>query len=69
MNERFRHYLTGIDEIDKEHEELVRLILSNEKDYDKNFSNFEALIKKHKNLSPQMIYDCGDFDIVYLSHI
>lgn len=48
--------------------ELVRFILQGEPNYDINFANFEALIKKHKNLSPQMIYDCGDFDVVYISN-
>jgi hypothetical protein len=45
--------------------ELVRTALMAEPDYAVNFANFEALIKKHKNLAPQMYYDCGDFEIVY----
>lgn len=46
--------------------ELVRTILQGQKNYENDFANFEALIKKYKNLSPQMIFDCGDFDIIYL---
>lgn len=46
--------------------ELVRVILQGEPNYETDFANFEALIKKYKELSPQMIYDCGDFDVVSL---
>ena len=45
--------------------ELVRDILKAAPDYDKNFANFEAMIAKRKNLTPQMFYDCEDFEIVY----
>lgn len=45
--------------------ELVRTALMAEPDYEKNFANFEAMIKKRKNLTPQMFYDCPDFEIVY----
>lgn len=45
--------------------ELVRTSLMAEPDYATNFSNFEALIKKRKNLTPQMFYDCLDFVVVY----
>lgn len=45
--------------------ELVRAILRDQPNYDKDFANFEALIKKRKNLSPQMYYDCPDFKVVY----
>lgn len=45
--------------------ELVRTILMNLPDYEVRFKNFEDLIKKHKNLSPQMFYDCGDFSIAF----
>lgn len=45
--------------------ELVRTALMAEPDYEKNFANFEALIKKRKNLSPQMFYECDDFEIAY----
>lgn len=45
--------------------ELIRLILEGEPNYLINFPNFESLIKRYKNLSPQMFYDSGDFEIVY----
>ena len=45
--------------------ELVRTALMAEPDYEKNFANFEAMIQKRKNLTPQMFYDCPDFEIVY----
>jgi hypothetical protein len=45
--------------------ELVRTALKADPDYDTNFANFEALINKRKNLTPQMFYDCPDFEVVY----
>jgi hypothetical protein len=45
--------------------ELVRTALMAEPDYDKNFANFEKMIKERKNLTPQMFYDCPDFQVVY----
>jgi uncharacterized protein YycO len=45
--------------------ELVRSALMAEPDYEKNFANFEAMIKSRKNLTPQMFYECEDFEIVY----
>jgi hypothetical protein len=45
--------------------ELVRSALMAEPNYETNFANFEQMIKKNKNLSPQMFYDCPDFEIVY----
>lgn len=45
--------------------ELVRVALQNVPDYETNFANFEAMIKKSKNLDPQMFYECPDFEIVY----
>lgn len=45
--------------------ELIRTALMEEPGYAVNFANFEALIKKRKNLTPQMFYDCEDFEIVY----
>lgn len=45
--------------------ELVRTALMAEPDYEKNFANFEAMIKSDKNLTPQMYYDCPDFEVVY----
>ena len=47
--------------------ELVRYILQGEPNYLVDFANFEAMIKKYKELSPQMIFDCGDFDVVYFA--
>jgi len=49
--------------------ELVRYILQGEPNYEINFANFEALIKKSKNLSPQMIFDCGDFEVVFETRV
>lgn len=46
--------------------ELVRTALKAEPDYDKNFAHFEAMIAKaHNELTPQMFYDCEDFEVVY----
>lgn len=46
--------------------ELVRTALKAEPDYDKNFAAFEAMIAKAGNqLTPQMFYDCEDFEIAY----
>lgn len=47
--------------------ELVRFVLQGEDNYYKDFSNFEAFIEKYGNLSPQMIFDCGDFEVVNLA--
>lgn len=45
--------------------ELVRAALMAEPDYNENFKNFEAMIKKYKNLTPSMFYDCPDFEVVF----
>lgn len=45
--------------------ELVRLALMAEPDYEINFANFEHMIKKAKNLTPQMFFDCPDFEVVW----
>jgi uncharacterized protein YycO len=45
--------------------ELVRVALQAEPDYAKNFANFERMITKSRNLTPQMFYDCPDFEVVY----
>lgn len=45
--------------------ELVRVILMKEPDYQEDFKDFEAMIKKDKNLTPQMLYDCSDFEVVF----
>jgi hypothetical protein len=45
--------------------ELVRYALQADPDYTTNFAEFEAMISKRKNLTPQMFYDCADFEVVY----
>jgi hypothetical protein len=45
--------------------ELVRTALMAEPDYAANFAEFESMISKNKNLTPQMFYDCSDFEVVY----
>lgn len=45
--------------------ELIRYALMAEPDYLENFSDFERLIKSRGNLTPQMFYDCNDFEVVY----
>lgn len=47
--------------------ELVRTALMAEPNYAENFANFETMISENKNLTPQMFYDCPDFEIVYES--
>lgn len=44
--------------------ELVRNALQADVNYATNFANFEALIAKYKYLTPQMFYDCPDFEVV-----
>jgi hypothetical protein len=42
--------------------ELVRLVLKNKvPDYDLKFKRFEAIIESKRNVTPQMLYDSGDF--------
>lgn len=45
--------------------ELVRAALMAEPNYAINFANFEQMINESKNLTPQMFYDCPDFQVVY----
>jgi Permuted papain-like amidase enzyme, YaeF/YiiX, C92 family len=45
--------------------ELVRVALMAEDNYAENFKHFEEMIKKSKNLTPQMFFECDDFEIVY----
>lgn len=46
--------------------ELVRLVLKNKiPGYNLKFSNFENMIDIYKNVTPQMLYDCKDFKIVW----
>jgi hypothetical protein len=34
-------------------------------DYEVRFRRFEDLIQKRKNLTPQMFYECDDFEVVF----
>lgn len=45
--------------------ELVRDCLQSDPDYATNFANFEQMIYQKKNLTPQMYYDCPDFEVVW----
>lgn len=45
--------------------ELIRVALKAEPNYDADFANFEKMIKEARNLTPQMIYDCPDFEVVF----
>jgi uncharacterized protein YycO len=45
--------------------ELVRISLMTLPDYHERFANFERMIKEYKNLTPQMFYECEDFEVVY----
>lgn len=45
--------------------ELIRNALKTDPNYDVNFAEFERMIRKSKNLTPQMFYDCPDFEVVY----
>lgn len=44
---------------------LVRNALMAEPNYFVDFANFEAMIAKDKNLDPNMLYDCPDFECVW----
>lgn len=44
--------------------ELVRSALMADPNYERDFPNFERMIKKYGNLTPQMFYDCPDFEVV-----
>jgi hypothetical protein len=45
--------------------ELVRNALMTDPAYSTNFANFEAMVQKYGKITPQMFYDCSDFEIVY----
>ena len=45
--------------------ELVRNALMAEPNYAADFSNFEAMVQKYGKITPQMFYDCPDFEVVY----
>jgi hypothetical protein len=45
--------------------ELVRNCLQADPNYATNFANFEAMLVKYGELTPQMLYDCPDFEVVW----
>jgi len=45
--------------------ELVRDALMAEPNYSTDFANFEAMVQKYDRITPQMFYDCPDFEVVY----
>lgn len=45
--------------------EMVRAALKGEPNYETDFANFEAMIKRAKNLDPHMFYTCPDFEVVW----
>lgn len=45
--------------------ELVRNALKGLPDYNERFADFEEMIKKNRNLAPQMFFDCKDFEVVF----
>lgn len=49
--------------------ELVRLALMTIPDYSTKFADFEANIAHVNFLTPQMFYDCDDFEIRYEAHL
>ena len=49
--------------------ELIRIMLMAEPNYATDFANFEALIQSKKELTPQMLFDCPDFQrLVLIKH-
>jgi hypothetical protein len=46
---------------------LIRNALMAYPGYDIHFANFEALVQKSKNVSPNMLYECPDFEVVWES--
>lgn len=45
--------------------EVVRNVLKKLPDYDTKFANFEKAIANRKNLTPEMFFECPDFEVVY----
>lgn len=45
--------------------ELIRDALQADPNYQINFAEFEKMIQKKKNLTPEMFYTCPDFEVVY----
>lgn len=44
---------------------LVRNSLQGNPNYEEDFASLEARVKKYKALSPQMLYECPDMEIVW----
>jgi uncharacterized protein YycO len=45
--------------------ELVRNSLMAEPNYSTDFANFEEIVQKYGKITPQMFYNCPDFEVVY----
>lgn len=45
--------------------EMCRTALRGEPNYETDFANFEAMIAKNKNLTPESFYHCPDFEVVW----
>jgi hypothetical protein len=45
--------------------ELVRDALRADPEYATKYAAFEAMINKNRNLTPQMYFDCSDFEVVH----
>jgi hypothetical protein len=49
--------------------QLIRSLFMAEKNYLNDFAEFEALIQSKKQLTPQMLFDCSDFqEIIIIKH-
>lgn len=44
--------------------ELVRIALQTLPDYDEKFAEFEKMVAKDKKLTPDMFYNCQDFEVI-----
>lgn len=49
--------------------ELIRTALMTLPNYNTRFARFEQMIRNSKNLAPQMLYDCPDFEVVFESRV
>jgi len=45
--------------------ELIRDALQADPNYEVNYANFEALLKKHGKVTPNMLYRCKDFEVYF----
>lgn len=46
--------------------EIIRhALMAGSPNYAVEFARFEAMYKKYKKITPQMLYDCGDFVVAY----